>query len=132
MSIFYYLPALIGIVFIIVGTYHGWKLRRLVGRCKAAATGTLLGFEQQKSKSGDRYFPVVEFSDGEQTYRARHGFGSPEWDIVAGDEVDLRYNPDNPEEIYLYHKQSLRQQYASPFFVIVGGLIFIFAYYYLL
>ena len=64
MSIFYYLPALIGIVFIIVGTYHGWKLRRLVGRCKAAATGTLLGFEQQKSKSGDRYFPVVEFSDG--------------------------------------------------------------------
>ena len=41
MSIFYYLPALIGIVFIIVGTYHGWKLRRLVGRCKAAATGTL-------------------------------------------------------------------------------------------
>ena len=25
MSIFYYLPALIGIVFIIVGTYHGWS-----------------------------------------------------------------------------------------------------------
>lgn len=132
MSIFYYLPALIGIVFIVVGTYHGWKLRRLVSRCKEAATGTLLGFEQQHTKSGDRYFPVVTFSDGTQTYTARYAFGLSEWDIVAGDTVELRYNPNNPEEIYLYHKQSLRQQYASPFFVIVGGMIFIFAYYYLL
>ena len=32
MSIFYYLPAHIGIVFIIVGTYHCWKHRRLVCR----------------------------------------------------------------------------------------------------
>ena len=84
-------------MFIIVGTYHGWKLRRLVGRCKAALRVRYWALSSRNRKSGDRYFPVVEFSDGEQTYRARYGFGSPEWDIVAGDEVDLRYNPDNPE-----------------------------------
>ena len=61
MSIFYYLPALIGIVFIIVGTYHGWKLRRLVGRCKAAATGTLLGFEPvfRDCRGADFYFRLL-------------------------------------------------------------------------
>ena len=132
MSVFYYLPALIGIVFIIVGAYHGWKLRRLVRRCKAAATGTVLGFEHKQMKGGDMYFPVVEFTAGGKTYQTRYGFGAGEWDIVAGDAVSLRYNPDQPEEIYLYHTQSLRQQYASPFFVIVGGLIFIFAYYWML
>ncbi len=129
MSAFYYLPAVIGAVFIAVGAYHGWKLRRLVRRCTAAAAGRLLGFEQKKTKSGDLYFPVVEFEAGGKSWKARYDFGAAEWDIAAGDAVDLRYNPENPEEIYLYHKQSLRQQYASPFFVFLGGIIFIVAYY---
>ncbi len=131
MSIFYYLPAVIGVVFVVIGAYHGWKLRSLTRRCTAAATGTLLGFDQQKRKGGDLYYPVVQFDAGGRTYKARYQFGGAEWQIEAGDAVDLRYNPARPEEIYLYHEQRVWQQYASPFFIIVGGLIFIAAYYYM-
>lgn len=129
MNIFYYVPALLGILFIAVGTYHGWKLRALTRHCKVAAKGTLLGFEEKKMKSGSMYYPVVQFTADGKTCKARYSYGDAEWDIVAGDSVDLRYNAADPQEIYLYHGQSWWQQYASPFFIIVGGLIFIAAYY---
>lgn len=131
--IFYYLPAILGVIFIAVGTYHGCKFRGLTRRCKTAAVGTLLGFQEKKMKSGTLYYPVVRFKtkDGE-TYQARYEFGDSEWDCQAGDELDLRYNPENPQEIYLDHEQNKWQQYASPFFIIIGGLIFIAAYYFFL
>ena len=104
LQIFYYLPAILGVLFIAVGTYHGWKFRGMTRRCKVAAVGTLLGFEEKKMKSGTLYYPVVRFQtkDG-QTYQARYAFGDAEWDYTAGDELDLRYNPADPQEIYLDH-----------------------------
>ena len=61
LQIFYYLPAILGVLFIAVGTYHGWKFRGMTRRCKVAAVGTLLGFEEKKMKSGTLYYPVVRF-----------------------------------------------------------------------
>ena len=52
LQIFYYLPAILGVLFIAVGAYHGWKFRSMTRRCKVAAVGTLLGFEEKKMKSG--------------------------------------------------------------------------------
>lgn len=99
LQIFYYLPAILGVLFIAVGTYHGWKFRGMTRRCKVAAVGTLLGFEEKKMKSGTLYYPVVRFQtkDG-QTYQARYAFGDAEWDYTAGDELDLRYNPAIPRK----------------------------------
>ena len=117
LQIFYYLPAILGVLFIAVGAYHGWKFRGMTRRCKVAAVGTLLGFEEKKMKSGTLYYPVVRFQtqDG-KTYQARYA----------------SLNPADPQEIYLDHVQSVWQQYASPFFIIIGGLIFIAAYYFIL
>ena len=83
LHIFYYLPAILGVLFIAVGTYHGWKFRGMTRRCKVAAVGTLLGFEEKKMKSGTLYYPVVRFQtkDG-QTYQARYAFGDAEWDYM--------------------------------------------------
>ena len=100
--------------------------------CTAATTGKLLGFEEKKLKSGSLYFPVVEFTVQNKTYKSKYKIGNAEWQSVAGDAVDVRYNPSNPDEIYLYHEQTIWQQYASPFFIIVGGFIFILTYYYVL
>lgn len=129
MGILYYVPAVLGILFIAIGTYHGWKLRAVTRRCTAPAKGKLLGFEERKMKSGSLYFPVVQFKVKGKPYKSRYDFGEAEWDIVAGDVVDVRYNPNNPDEIYLDHTQTLMQRYASPFFIIIGGLIFIATYY---
>lgn len=84
LQIFYYLPAILGVLFIAVGAYHGWKFRGMTRRCKVAAVGTLLGFEEKKMKSGTLYYPVVRFQtqDG-KTYQARYAFGDAEWDYTA-------------------------------------------------
>lgn len=131
-NILNYLPAVIGIGLILLGAYHGYKLRRLVRRCTIAATGTLLGFVEEQRKGGNLYFPVVTFTAEGKTYKARYAFGNTEWPYVAGDTVSLRYNPEEPEEIYLYHEERPWQQYASPVCIIFGGLLFIGAYYYML
>lgn len=129
MSIFYYVPAVLGVLFIGIGTWHGWRLRALTRHCTVPATGTVVQFDVQKNKSGDMYYPVIRFQAGAEQYTARYAFGNSEWSFEAGDTVDIRYNPQKPEEIYLYHEQTTLQQYASPFMIIVGGLIFIATYY---
>lgn len=131
-NILYYIPALIGVALIVVGGLHGYKLRRLIRRCTAPAQGTLLGFVEEQRKGGNIYFPVVSFSADGREYKAKYAFGNTEWSWVAGDAVSLRYNPANPEEIYLYHEERPWQQYASPVCIILGGCIFIAAYYYIL
>ena len=39
LHIFYYLPAILGVLFIAVGTYHGWKFRGMTRRCKGRQSG---------------------------------------------------------------------------------------------
>lgn len=129
MNIFYYVPAFLGILFIAIGTWHGWRLRAVTRHCTKAATGTIMQFDVEKNKSGNMYYPVVRFTDGKEQHTTRYAFGNTEWSFSPGDTVDLRYNPANPDEIYLYHEQSTIQQYASSFMIIIGGLIFIATYY---
>ena len=63
MNMLYYIPAVLGVVFIVVGTYHGWKLRTLTRHCTAATTGKLLGFEEKKLK-GERLFHLFNINNG--------------------------------------------------------------------
>lgn len=134
MQVFYYLPALIGIVLILLGAFHGWKLRATIRRCTIPAEGRLEGFKPVTRKGGTLYYPVVTFRADGETIRATYAFGKGEgeWPMVAGDMVSLRYNPERPSDIYIYHEQSVWREYASPVCIIVGGLLFIGAYYYIL
>lgn len=129
MKFLYYIPAILGVLFICVGAYHGWKFRRLTRRCSVPTKGIVKGFDVKKMKSGDMYYPVVAYNIDGRSYRSRYEVGDSEWKLEAGDEIDIRYNPAQPEQIYLDHAQSFLQQYASPFFIVVGGLLFIVAYY---
>lgn len=134
MQLFYYLPALIGVVLILLGTLHGWKLRATIRRCTVPADGRLEGFQQVKRKGGTLYYPVVTFCVDGRQIRATYAFGKGEgeWPMVAGDTVSLRYNPERPTDIYMYHEQGGWREYASPVCIIFGGLLFIAAYYYIL
>ena len=52
LQIFYFIPAILGTLFIAVGLYHGSKFYSLTRRCTQEGMGTLLGFEEKKMKSG--------------------------------------------------------------------------------
>ena len=129
MTIFYYVPALVGVLFIAVGCYHGYRLRSLTRRCTVAAKGTVMGFKKKKLKSGELLFPIISYQAGNKKYMGQYSIGNAQWNMKRGDHIDLRYNQNNPSEIYLDKEQSKIQQYASPVSIIIGGIIFILAYY---
>ena len=52
LQIFYFIPAILGTLFIAVGLYHGSKFYSLTRRCTQEGMGTLLGFEEKKMKVG--------------------------------------------------------------------------------
>jgi hypothetical protein len=129
MEIVHLVPAAIGILFIVVGGFHGYKLRKLTRRCTEAATGTVIGFKKKKLKSGELLYPMISYTVGRNTYMGQYSIGDAKWNMAKGDTIDIRYNPADPKQIYLYKQQSRMQEYASPFFIIIGGLLFIIAYY---
>ena len=129
MDILYDIPLVMGTIFILLGAFHGWKLRSVVRRCKIHADGILLGFRAEKTRSGTMYYPVVRFEAKGKTYESEYRFGSTEWEFKKGDKVSIRYNELSPKEIYLYHSLPLWKQYLSPVCIIVGGIIFYCTYY---
>lgn len=132
MDLLRQIPLIMGVLFIAIGVFHGWKLRRVVRRCTVYADGVVAGFHEVKTRSGVMYYPVIEFSVEHKKIRAEYKFGASEWDFKAGDKATLRYNAENPEEIYLYHSLPLWKQYLSPLCIIIGGLIFVWTYSYFL
>ena len=132
MELLRQIPLIMGVLFIAIGVFHGWKLRNVVRRCTVYADGVVAGFHEVKTRSGVMYYPVIEFSVEHKKIRAEYKFGASEWEFKAGDKATLRYNAENPEEIYLYHSLPLWKQYLSPLCIIIGGLIFVWTYSYFL
>ena len=112
MDLLRQIPLIMGVLFIAIGVFHGWKLRSVVRRCTVYADGVVAGFHEVKTRSGVMYYPVIEFSVEHKKIRAEYA--------------------ENPEEIYLYHSLPLWKQYLSPLCIIIGGLIFVWTYSYFL
>ena len=128
-DILYYVPGAIGVFLLLLGAFHGWKLRSLSRHCTAYGTGKVLGFVEKKMRSNTLYFPVIEFTVDGKTYRSQSTFGDNEWEFEAGYVTDFRYNPDNPNDVYLYNSREIRYRYISTACILIGGLIFIGTYY---
>ncbi len=72
-------------------------------------------------------FPVVRFTTLEKewiTKELRNGTGL-EW-LNEGDEIEVIYNPNNPEEVEIYQPNSLN--FLIIFFIIFGTGWFIYGY----
>ena len=62
MDLLRQIPLIMGVLFIAIGVFHGWKLRSVVRRCTVYADGVVAGFHEVKTRSGVMYYPVIEFS----------------------------------------------------------------------
>ena len=116
MDLLRQIPLIMGVLFIAIGVFHGWKLRSVVRRCTVYADGVVAGFHEVKTRSGVMYYPVIEFSVEHKKIRAEYKFGASEWEFKAGDKATLRYNAENPEEIYIIHYpcgNSIYHRYVS-------------------
>jgi len=97
-------------------------------------TGKVVEIFVNEDSDGDTYSPVFEFTDLQQQvirYKYYVSSSPASWDV--GDEANLIYNPNNPEEVKictyygLYGIAVTLIAIAMPFLVIGGGYI-LYAY----
>ena len=72
MDLLRQIPLIMGVLFIAIGVFHGWKLRSVVRRCTVYADGVVAGFHEVKTRSGVMYYPVIEFSVEHKKIRAEY------------------------------------------------------------
>ena len=118
------------VLLIALGGYMVYSQLKKGSRCSQPATATIVGRERKRVRNSRRtsthYAPVVEFAAGGQTVRATADVDS----IFAGkykdgDTLEIRYNPDQPEEIVVQGK-SFRSGVLGGGFLILIGLMGLF------
>ncbi len=99
----------VGVIFTIVGlalvfgALYAYKSQQKFLSGAVASTGTVTALEFSRSrKGGGSYHPVVEFQTPEsRTYSFRSEMGSRPPAYEVGEQVEIRYNPQNPTDAKL-------------------------------
>jgi len=88
-----------------------------------SAYGTVVDMHISRSNDGSSYYPVVEFSPSGsfEVFTFRHDVGSNPPSYRRGEQVDVLYLPDNPEDAII---DAGLFNWAAPVFVILFGIVF--------
>jgi len=89
----------------------------------ASATGRVVDMHVKRSSDGSSYYPVVEFSPSGSfdVFTFRHDVGSNPPSYRRGEQVEILYLPNNPEEAII---DAGLFNWAAPLLVIFLGIIF--------
>ena len=109
---------------------YSLKVKKRKEGCSIAAKGTIVKVIKEYNRLGDSasrhiYYPVYEYmANGEQiTVKSKYGlFSSKVYQV--GMQVELYYNPQNPEEFYVPSDKAGSRIQTGFFW---GGLGFLFA-----
>ena len=116
----------IGVVVLIVGAYIlQQRIEYFID--SVGAVGVITDIQEKDGlKSGNRYFPIVEFKTqaGEIMSIVGEVGSSSFFDYEVGTEIDVRYSIANPEAAKL---STFQQMWLLPFVLLLVGLLFIAA-----
>jgi uncharacterized protein (DUF58 family) len=117
-----------GLAFLISGLVWGGR-RVVLYRNGLPAQGRVVDTEQgevadDEESSRPAYYPVVEFytPDG-RAHRFRGSTGSSSPEFAIGAEVDVRYNPNHPDQAQL---TKFSHFWLGPLLLTIGGLLALF------
>ena len=60
--------------------------------------GTVVTFDIVPSSHGDLFYPTIKFDIGGKTREVRSSMGRSHWSVNSGDEVDVIYNMNDPNQ----------------------------------
>ena len=96
---------LVGAVFIAAGLFLAIRTVRINGKCTVPAVARVVRIDEEWSSSADgagswSYFPVFQFTtESGRVIEARAAIGRGKSPYRIGQSVELRYDPDKPEQI---------------------------------
>ncbi len=120
---------ILGVIFVgfwIIFTYRASYLKKV---CTKKANGIIVDNfdginDPVPSDSGHSYYPVIEYSTPNKTYRVRSSFGDINPHRI-GKKVTLFYSPDNPQKDWYLDKDSrgFTEKYVVTIFLAIGILL---------
>lgn len=124
------LPALLGIIFLLVsiGMMSSYQKKNKI--CTAETSGTVINIVRHGTTSGDSsvssegYYPVYEFYAQGKTIQKESHIGRDRPMFQIGDHITVRYDPENPELFYVLEE---KQDLISKIFLTVGIVLIVIA-----
>lgn len=99
-----------GIICIALSAYLKYKANKLMSKCTSSCTGVLNEICEKLKSDRDTdgytrkrifYFPIYEFEVNGKKYKIRDTTGNiSQENFEIGKNVEIKYNPENPEECY--------------------------------
>lgn len=120
---------IISIIFIGIGIFAINSGDDIAKRCTIETKGTVLEIIEEKIDNSNesvdhKYYPVIAYDAGAIKYEEQSKNGSNPSKYRAGQEVDMYYNKENPQDFYLKGEASTGSY--GYFFIIIGILALIF------
>ena len=125
---------IIYILLLAMGSYMVYSQVSRGGRCTQQASAAIVGQERKRNRGArgrrtTHYAPIVEFTANGQTVRATADVDSIfSGKYKDGETLEIRYNPDNPEEIVVQGKSFRSGVLGGGLLILVGiaGLVLSF------
>lgn len=119
---------LIGIIFALIGIVMLKNEKKLKRDCTSTTFGKVVDLARHVTSNSDGFYssvwhPVFEYSVGELKYVKESMHGSSKSKYAIGQEVEVYYNPEKPDEYYIEGEQGV----FSTVFTIVGIGVMIIA-----
>ena len=119
------LATFIGLVFLIIGLiFTGAEINKR-SSCSAKTVAVVSDIITQSDDDGDTYAPVLKFRDADGNvceYTRKVFTGSCNYEV--GDEVEIAFNPDNPQKVYIIG--SVAELIFGIIFAGVGAVVMLF------
>ncbi len=114
---------LVCVLLFVTGGYLAWSEIRKMRHCTEETTATIIdvitSHHRSKGRSHNTYSPKVEFLAAGKTIQAKAGASSSvRGKYKTGETLEIKYNPEKPEEIVL-------KGMSSPYMIMVGLLLFV-------
>ena len=106
-----YMVLLIGIIFLALGGFMFYRNNTLAKNCTEETQATVVDMKQEFSTDSDSttsyiYYPIIEYSVGEDTVRVTMGSGSSTPAYSINQKITILYNPNKTKEFIVKGDQS--------------------------
>lgn len=107
---------IIPLIFFAIGMHMQWRLLKERSRATVLTKAVVAAVDRKVGiREGNRrnYFPQYEFQVKEKQYRAKYSTGYGHSYVKTGQQVDLYYDPENPNLFYVPIIQKHDKRWAS-------------------
>ena len=121
-----FLGIIIGVIFLALGVFMFVKSNNLVKNCTVETTATVVDMKQELSTDSDSttnymYYPIIEYSAGEETLRVTMDSGSSTPKYNIDEKITILYNPNKTKEFIVKGEKS--SSVFSIVFMVLGVFV---------